>query len=52
MISDHLPQFAILKDNAPKYKNTSYFGHDYSKFDETSFLSEYSDLDKSYLNDK
>ncbi len=37
MISDHLPQFAILKHNAPEYKNTSNFDDDYSMFDETSF---------------
>ncbi len=51
MISDHLPQFAILKDNAPEYNNTSYFAHDYRKFDEAGFLSEYSELDVTYLND-
>ena len=52
MISDHLPQFVILKDNAPEFKNSSYFAHDYRKFDEASFLSEYSELDISYLNDE
>ena len=52
MISDHLPQFAILKDNAPEYKNTSYFAQDFRKFDEASFLSECSELDISYLNDE
>ena len=51
MISEHLPQFAILKYNAPEFKNTSYFAHDYRKFDEASSLSEYSELDISYLND-
>lgn len=52
MISDHLPQFANLKDNAPEFKNTSKFAHDYRKFHEASFLSEYSELDISYLNDE
>ena len=52
MISDHLPQFAILKDNAPDYKNLSQFAHDYRKFDEASFLSEYSESDISYLSDE
>ena len=52
MISDHLPQFAILKDNTPEYKNMSYFAYDYRKFDEASFLSEYSKFDISYLKDE
>ena len=51
MISGHLPQFAILKYNAPEFKKTSYFAHDYRKFDEASSLSEYSELEISYLND-
>ena len=41
-----------MKDNAPEYKNTSYFAHDYRKFDETSFLSEYSEFEISYLSDE
>ena len=52
MISDHLPQFAILKDNAPVYKNLSHFARDYKKFDEASFLTEYSELENSYLSDE
>ncbi len=50
MISDHLPLFAVLKDNAADYKNT-YFANDYRKFDEASFLSEYSEVDISHLDD-
>ena len=52
IISDHLPQFAVLKDKAPEYRNGSYFAYDYRRFDKTKFLSDYSDIEKSYLNDK
>ena len=52
IISDHLPQFSVLKDKAPEYRNASYFGYDYRRFDKTKFLSDYSDIEKSYLNDK
>lgn len=51
-ISDHLPQFAILKDNAPEHKNITYFAYDYMKFDKPSFLSDYTDFDISYLEDE
>ena len=52
MISDHLPQFAIRKGNAPDYKNMSYFAHDYRQFNERNFMSDYAEFDVSYLNDE
>eukprot|EP00794_Sanderia_malayensis_P013289 gene13290-14664_t len=52
MISDHLPQFAIRKGNAPDYKNMSCYAHDYRQFDERNFTSDYSEFDASYLNDQ
>ena len=52
IISVHLPQFAVLKDKAPKYKNKSHFEYDYRTFDKTKFLSDYSDIERSYLSDE
>ena len=52
IISDLLPQFAVLKDKAPEYRNTSYFAYDFRRFHKTKFLSDYSDIEKSHLNDK
>ena len=51
LISDHLPQFAIVNNSAPDYNNISYFVYDYSKFDETKVLTEYSEIHTAYLND-
>ena len=51
LISDHLPQFAIVNNSAPDYNNISYFVYDYSKFDETKFRTEYSEIQTAYLND-
>ena len=35
LTSDHLPQFAILNENAPDYKTSSYFAYDYKTFDDS-----------------
>ena len=51
MISDHLPQFAILSDNAPDYKTSSYFAYDYTGFDEARFLADYNNIENSFLSD-
>ena len=51
LISDHLPQFAILYDNAPEYKTSSYYAYDYKNFNEGKFLSDYNDIERSFLND-
>ena len=51
-ISDHLPQFAILSENAPDFKTSSYFAYDYKTFDEAKFLADYKELDISFLDDE
>ena len=51
LISDHLPQFAILSENAPDYKTSSYFSYDYKTFDEAKFLADYKEMDTSFLDD-
>ena len=51
-ISDHLPQSAILSENAPDFKTSSYFAYDYKTFDEAKFLADYKELDTSFLDDK
>ena len=49
-ISDHLPQFAIVAENAPDYKNSSYFAYDYKNFDGAKFLADYKETETSFLN--
>ena len=51
LISDHLPQFAILYDDAPEYKASSYYAYDYTNFNEGKFLSDYNDIEGAFLND-
>ena len=51
LISDHLPQFAILSENAPDYKTSSYFAYDYKTFDEAKFLADHKEKDSSFLDD-
>ena len=51
LISDHLPQFAIMNGSTPDYKNTSYIAYDYRNFDGSKFLADYVNLDSSFLDD-
>ena len=51
LISDHLPQLAILSENAPDYKTSSYFAYDYKTFDEAKFLADHREMDTSFLDD-
>ena len=41
-ISDHYPQFIILDKVIPDYKSCSFAKHDYSNFDETKFIEDFS----------
>ena len=51
LISDHLPRFAVLSENAPDFKTSSYFSYDYKAFDEAKFLADYKEMDTSFLDD-
>ena len=48
LISDHLPQFAVVNENAPDYKTSSYTVYDYKNFDEAKFLADYKDRWRKY----
>ena len=43
-ISDHFPQFLVIKNFAVAYKNCSLFQYDYSKFSEHLFLEDFKKL--------
>ena len=43
-ISDHFPQFLVIKIVAVAYKNCSLFQYDYSKFSEHLFLEDFKKL--------
>ena len=43
-ISDHFPQFLVIKNVAVPYKNCSLFQYDYSKFSEHLFLDDFKKL--------
>ena len=43
-ISDHFPQFLVMKNVAAAYKNCSLFQYDYSKFSEHLFLENFKKL--------
>ena len=50
-ITDHFPQFLIVKHAGITYKNLSYFQHDFSRFNEVNVQNDFANLDLSYLND-
>ena len=50
-ITDHFPQFLIVKHAGITYKNLSYFQHDFSHFNEVNVQNDFANLDLSYLND-
>ncbi len=50
-ITDHFPQFLIVKHTGITYRNLSYYQHDFSKLNEENLLNEFANLDLSYLND-
>ena len=51
MTSDHPPQFCILSDFTCDCKYLSQLFYDYSRFDASKFLMDYSNMDLSFLND-
>ena len=50
-ISDHCPQFIILDKVIPDYKSCSFAKRDYSNFDETKFIEDFSAMDLDILHD-
>ena len=49
-ISDHFPQFLILKNANMEYNRSVTYKHDYSSFDERSFISDFNKLELSYID--
>ena len=50
-ITDHFPQFLIVKHAGLSYKNLSYFQHDFSNLSKEHLLNDFSNLDLTYVND-
>ena len=50
-ITDHFPQFLIIKHAGISHKNLSYYQHDFSKFNEGNLLNDFVNLDLAFLND-
>ena len=49
-ITDHFPQFLIVKHAGIAYKNLSYSYHDFSKLNIDRLQSDFANLDLTYLN--
>ena len=49
-ISDHFPEFSILRTSALDFSNCSHLVYDYKKFDQSQFLSEYQNMDFGFLD--
>ena len=50
-ITDHFPQFLIVRHACIPYKSLSYFQHDFSNLNEGKVLNDFASLDLSFLND-
>ena len=50
-ISDHFPQFLVIKNTTVDYRHCTLFQHDYSKFAESSFVNDFTGLSWNFLND-
>ena len=50
-ISDHFPQFLIMKNVTIDYRNVTLFQHDYSKFSEQAFVNSFNKLSWDDIND-
>ena len=50
-ISDHFPQFLILRNSNISYTHSDTFKYDYSAFNETNFIRDFDDIDKTYINE-
>ena len=50
-ITDHFPQFLILKHAGISYKKVQYYKHDFSKLDAEVLLNDFENPDLAFLND-
>ena len=50
-ISDHFPQFLIVKHAGISNQNVSYFQHDFSSLNEENLQNDFANLDLNYLTD-
>ena len=51
-ISDHFPQFLIINNITVDYRTCSLFQHDYSKFNESSFINDFNELTWNEMDDE
>ena len=51
-ISDHFPQFLIINNITVNYRTSSLFQHDYSKFNESSFINDFNELTWNEMDDE
>ena len=49
-ISDHIPQFLVLKNSQISHHKSVSFKHDYSKFKEDKFLEDFNQTDFTYID--
>ena len=49
-ISDHFPQFLVLKNSQISHHKSVSFKHDYSKFKEDKFLEDFNQTDFTYID--
>ena len=50
-ISDHFPQFLVIKNTTVDYRHCSLFQHNYSKFAESSFINDFTELSWDFLDE-
>ena len=50
-LTDHFPQFLIVKHGGITYKNLSYYQHDYSKLNAERLQNDFANINLNYLND-
>ena len=48
-ITDHFPQFMILKNSHVTYSKSELLIYDYSRFNKDAFLVDFNKIDVSYL---
>ena len=50
-ISDHFPQFLVIKNTTVDYRHCTLFQHDYSEFVDLSFINDFTGLSWDFLNE-
>lgn len=50
-ITDHVPQFLIVKNAIVSYKNLQYYQHDYSKLNADNLIRDFKNCNLAFLND-